>query len=695
MIEVYVMLAVAAIGYVVGTAPLGGVQPKSLSPVARNDVKLPPRPNTINIHESHNVAQANQEERRAMASTYVRSEQPQGKTGGVVGPNHILPRSIDSRQIHSQLTGQTMDVDEFRHNNMVPFFSGSVKQSIDPYATRPILENFTGNPTYSRRKSEISPMFNPTDSKIDPRWRGVTDFLESRVEAPIARKNEVPDALKPVIVGPGFGSGFSAKPMRDDVFERDLIMPKTVDDLRTADNPKMSYHKPLPPVKGVDQRAPLPNMEKRLPETFVEWDNDRQLPTSAPAPREAMLPCPEAPVTNRIEREYTGGAGGGAIGAGPILPTDSTREIKESLQAPDVLNLTGRRPGQGMADDYGRCGAERLVVSNERDNTSSVEHRGVMSAYVKAITAPLLDLVRPTKKLYTTDAGMAGIQVQIPSKATTYDPSLWIARTTVKETLNFDSDYLNLAGPRQAVIAYDPDEITRITARQTMDAIDSSRNMKNTAYKQTVYDPDDPLRVTVKQTTHASYDGHVDGKVGDRGAYEVQEYDAKQTQKQALSQTEHFGDAYNGKTDAYRVIDVNVPRTQREHLTDNQHDGPAKGTNATRSYEDAYNATLNIDRAQVLKGRRPTDVGAKTGVGKDDINVTKIKYTCPDPLDSRGAANIQKIPPENIENIDEVSAMVRMRQGFEDNQRLDSVILDSLKTNPFNLQIGTSKKQSV
>jgi hypothetical protein len=696
MLEVYILLTIAGIGYVIGTAPLGGVTPSQQAAKAHQQVlrqallqqTLPPPPNTENIYESKNIARAAWTEGRYVADMHRRSQDPSAT--GVVGNNYRLQTQQQSKTVRSQLAGIEMPVEEFGHTNMMPFFSGSVKQNVDPMANQTRLETFTGQTPLVCSKREVGPMFNPSESMCTP-MQGSTDFYQGRIVVPMSRNNEVPEGMEPVMVGPGFGSGFSANPMRDDVMERNFVLPKSIDDLRVANNPKTVYSIPAIPGQGTVQRAVLPTLEKRMPETFFEQGPERMLPNTAPVERETM----QAPVlmsdTNRMVTsaiDYTGIAGGGARESHMVADAN-VRDVRARLDPVGLLNLSGVHQGRGSEDDHGRSGAEWMVYSNERDNTVTQVRHGNVSSIVKALAAPVLDLVRPTRKLYTSETSGAGVlQAQIPSKATTYDPSLWVARTTIKETLNFDADHPNIAAPRRAGGAvYDPDEIVRITGRQTLPEEDTHRNMRTTAQKGTLYDPDETTRVTVKQTTHAAFDGNMDGRVGDRGGYLSTEVDAKRTQKQFLSQKEHMGDAYRGNADAYRVIDVDAPRTQRQFLADTEYGGCAKGNNETMSYDDAYNATMNIDRAEVMRGRDPTRVNAMLGVGKDTVNMSMSKTTC-DAYDERGTLNMNRVVPVSPDQGEEgcVGGVVRVKKDAEENDRLDDSILSSLKDNPYALK---------
>ena len=52
----------------------------------------------------------------------------------------------------SKLTGEI--IENFSHNNMTPFFGGSVKQNTYEYANQPILELYTGSDKLESIKKE-------------------------------------------------------------------------------------------------------------------------------------------------------------------------------------------------------------------------------------------------------------------------------------------------------------------------------------------------------------------------------------------------------------------------------------------------------------------------------------------------------------------------------------------------------------
>jgi hypothetical protein len=180
--------------------------------------------------------------------------------------------------------------DEFIHNNMLPFFKQGfgkgygpdsiMQKKLDDVKQRK-METFSGsskNIEY-RPKTERKPLFNPhvglTHIYGMPNF---TNYFEKRYTPGRERRNE--KIHQPVRVTPGLNLGYNevAKHGYHDSFRP---MQKTVDDLRTANNPKISYGSVvIPGLKSV-RRPIVPNVAKHRPVTFKELDpRDMQKGTS-------------------------------------------------------------------------------------------------------------------------------------------------------------------------------------------------------------------------------------------------------------------------------------------------------------------------------------------------------------------------------------------------------------------------------
>ena len=143
---------------------------------------------------------------------------------------------------------------DMTHNNMVPFFSSKTygynpmfEKEKENYSTRQI-ELFTGsdqNPQFKHKK-EVTNLFSPETNKVES-ITGVpnfNDYFESRYIPSQTRNGERP--FEPIRTTPGLNLGYNqmGNTGRQDLYR---VLPKTVDQLRTVDNPKVSYNQPIIP----------------------------------------------------------------------------------------------------------------------------------------------------------------------------------------------------------------------------------------------------------------------------------------------------------------------------------------------------------------------------------------------------------------------------------------------------------------
>merc|ERR1712224_673802 len=76
-------------------------------------------------------------------------------------------KNNSNKNIHiSTLSGKPIDIKEFTHNNMSPFFGSSVKQNTYEFANQPLLELYTGTSNLSMEKNAIKPMFSSCKNNI-------------------------------------------------------------------------------------------------------------------------------------------------------------------------------------------------------------------------------------------------------------------------------------------------------------------------------------------------------------------------------------------------------------------------------------------------------------------------------------------------------------------------------------------------
>jgi len=181
----------------------------------------------------------------------------------------------------SPLTGLEFQPGEFKHNNMVPFAKKFTQNTSDT-SHSPMFDSYTGNGQYMFAKREQGPMFEPTKEPTGNPFgfESHTDFLESRVVESRNRAGERP--VEQIHVGPGLNQGYTHLPSGGFNYNAagDELMKArmpTVDEMRVATNPKLSYKTPV--VQGSHYVANTGNSEmigevrKYNPDTFYINEN--------------------------------------------------------------------------------------------------------------------------------------------------------------------------------------------------------------------------------------------------------------------------------------------------------------------------------------------------------------------------------------------------------------------------------------
>ncbi len=398
------------------------------------------------------------------------------------------PNYVEGDYTISPLTGERMPTSEFTHNNMTPFYGGRIKQNMNIEAGSSRLDIYTGSGMTQISKKEIEPMFDTASTPFgNPNgMESSSDFLQGRVELNRSRAGERP--FEPTRVGPGLGEkyGFTGKggfqQLEIDEFMRSAM--KT-DELRTADNPKLSYNTVIVPGKHyVGSAAETPGEVRQYhPDRYYEnKDGERFFVTNGDIIKETARPIQILNYTTRPETstEYTGSARAQDVHTSYITgsyknPTAQQFE-SDGFHNADLTGL-GISDVDAENADYGRGGFDNLP--NERSMTS----QRVMALNLKpadgggATMIHYIDEVRPTRRAETIgNLRQAGMPVGFAAAApaiTVWDPKD-IARTTVKEG-TVKSDYFGMASSASApnrLKVYDPDDIARPTQKAQLSAKD-------------------------------------------------------------------------------------------------------------------------------------------------------------------------------------------------------------------------------
>lgn len=423
--------------------------------------------------------------------------------------NKVIPsvklQNHDNKRIVSKLSGEPIKNDDFIRSDVLPFFGGSMKQSVDVYHSRQLGELIGENQSMIGTKKEHTSFNDLT--------KGITDvygnnrfyeFQEARMVPSAIQTNVLP--FKQETVGKGLNSGYTSAPTGDlNQDSREYIMRySTVDELRKGSNPKLSYEART--VDGMKTSMPgyTGDVMKNRVDTYYENNTDRYFVTTPGAYEKATLRAQQTVrnvnKTTTSDREYVGsGYNTGAKNA------SSTRfEHFENSRRPELSEFGSRNAAKVVSEtnpsfDYGK-GSIR-IYDNERKETLERTYEGNVQSFIKSVTAPLLDALRPTNKEHLVSAAreFGSMNAQLPEKPTTYNKDD-VLRTTIKETGIHSTRTASIGNVVKKGTVYDANDVTRTTLKETIVHETRQGHMANSVKKGTVYDPNDSTRVTVKET---------------------------------------------------------------------------------------------------------------------------------------------------------------------------------------------------
>ena len=370
--------------------------------------------------------------------TYFQNQQQNGVNVG----NQI-------QQVYS-LSGDYLDSKEFKHNNMVPFNGGKIRgNTYDMNLSETILDNMVGSGTNVIKKIEQAPLFKPEDNMSYPNGTpNSSDFFQSRVNPGMRNSNNKP--FESQRVAPGLNQGYTTQGsggFNSGMESRDQWLPKTVDELRVATNPKLEYN--LNNLEGPAQsviKNPglIGRVEKQLPDTFYINSQDRWLTTTGGEKGQALRPEQEMGIIRRPtdRNDYMGPAAATEVGVGRA-PTG----FEASKRTPQSTTLFDDKQvcptvGRDQGSDLNKQVKSYTNYQNARTTTSQPDSfRSGFSGAIGAVVAPFLDALKPSRRdevcANVRVYGGAGTAVESNYVNNPND----VAPTTIKETTTHSVDF--------------------------------------------------------------------------------------------------------------------------------------------------------------------------------------------------------------------------------------------------------------
>ena len=305
----------------------------------------------------------------------------------------------------TSMTGQRVDSSYFSHNNEVPFFGAQIRsRPLNANTNESRLDNYTGSGSQITTKVEQSPLFSPGENYNYANGApNMNDFYQSRVNPSLRMANVKP--FEEQRVAPGLGLGYTNEGsggFNSGMAARDTWLPKTVDELRVDNHKKSSEHAMLghegPGNSFIKNRGMMGQMEKNRVDTTFEMGADRLFTTtgieSAPTARSIQIER----FVNRPETttSYTG------VARAPNDATYNTGEYMESKHMDlgpvpyGVASASGKKAA--TIGDYGGGKQGKFAYPNNRSTNQQDAYFGAFSGAIGAVVAPLLDVLRPSRK---------------------------------------------------------------------------------------------------------------------------------------------------------------------------------------------------------------------------------------------------------------------------------------------------------
>ena len=126
---------------------------------------------------------------------------------------------------------------------------------------------------------------------------------------------------------------------------------------------------------------------------------------------------------------------------------------------------------------------------------------------------------------------------------------------------------------------------------------------------------------------------------------------------------------------------ADAPFTQKQFLSDYEYSGIAGSREeGNANYNSMYNASLNVNKQELSKGRKPMGSNVKLVNGKDKLAVLHKRQMAGVNAERVEKSNVYAVPPNNEDKIYNLKVNLSNEQNTE---RIDPQLLDAYRSNPY------------
>ena len=301
------------------------------------------------------------------------------------------------------LAGNRVKTTDINHNNMNVFYKNKSNGFNNDENHSNVLDTYTGRGIYDIKKEEIAPLFSASSNTQNVYGnQNQNDFMQERIQPSQRYANTKP--WEEIRDTPGIGMNYndsSNMGLNNYMGQRDMYAPKTVDDLRATNNPKMVYtlHNHVgPALQPVQNRGIQGKIVKQSPDTtYQNNSNLGMIPQSQAGVYEPtqksfqMMPEENRPSTSV---EYFGGRGSNQDNVS-YVKGEYMDSIKQQLEPSGPLNMSNTSVNPTSSLNYGK--ESHTVLANNRATTDG-SYFGNIGGMISNVVEPIVNGLRHSKK---------------------------------------------------------------------------------------------------------------------------------------------------------------------------------------------------------------------------------------------------------------------------------------------------------
>jgi len=400
------------------------------------------------------------------------------------------------------LTGNNINVADFDHNNMVPYFGARIKGSMtDKHLSDSIFDYSQGLGSQHNKKVEQAPLFTPSQNMTHKFGApNANDFIQSRQIQTSKISNVLP--ADQIQVGPGIGMGYTANSgdgYNSGMMNREAWMDKGVNELRTINNPKETFNldgHEGPAMSKIANLGIEGKINKNRPDTDFELGKERWFTTTGVKVGHTSIPETIIKDSNRKNTsiEYYGATGNKNNMNVSYTTGKYKQPSRPELPPNDFNHIAAQGRGSPTDGDYG-INSYNVLTNNRQVSNERGPVNNFIGNTFKAMVSPVVDVLRPTRK-----ENVIG-NINQSGYITTIVPNLPITnpndmpKRTIKEMTSdkIGTNYLNISQSNNRVGAHHSTNVqVKDQERNTGDSstmgfvggdVNNNGPMDNTAWK--------------------------------------------------------------------------------------------------------------------------------------------------------------------------------------------------------------------